>query len=147
MAPSFAMSISKASATWDGSFKEGKGVMRPANGGEVPFSVATRFEGQKGSNPEEMIGAALAGCFSMALSVGLEKAGAKPTSIRTSADVKLEKVEGGFGITGIALTCEANVPGIDAAKFNEIAQETKKGCPVSKALAAVNITLDAKLAT
>jgi osmotically inducible protein OsmC len=141
------MSISKASATWEGSFKEGKGVMHPAHGSEVPFSAGTRFEGQEGSNPEEMIGAALAGCFSMALSVALGKAGATTKSIRTSADVKLEKGEGGFGITNIALTCEANVTGIDAAKFNELAQETKKGCPVGKALAAVSITLDAKLAS
>lgn len=139
------MSISKASATWEGSFKEGRGVMKPANGGEVPFSTATRFEGQKGSNPEEMIGAALAGCFSMALSVGLGSANAPPKSIRTTADVKLEKVEGGFGITSIALTCEAEVPGIEDAKFQEIAEATKKGCPVSKALAATPITLQAKL--
>ncbi len=140
------MSISKASGTWEGSLKDGKGTMKPANAGEVPFSLGTRFEGQKGSNPEEMIGAALAGCFSMALSVGLGQAGVTPKTIRTSAEVKLDKVEGGFAITNIALTCEADVPGIDAAKFNEIAQATKKGCPVSKALAAVNITLDAKLA-
>jgi osmotically inducible protein OsmC len=142
------MSISKASATWDGGFKDGKGVMKPANGADVPFTAGTRFEGQKGSNPEELIGAALAGCFSMALSVGLGKAGATPKSIRTSADVKLEKVGEGFEITGIALTCEASVDGIDEAKFKEIAEATKKGCPVSKALAAVkSVTLDAKLAS
>lgn len=139
------MSISKASATWEGSFKEGKGTMKPANAAEVPFSVGTRFDGAKGSNPEEMIGAALAGCFSMALSVGLGQAGATPKSIRTSADVKLEKVEGGFGITSIALTTEAEVQGLDAAKFQELAEATKKGCPVGKALAAVPITLSAKL--
>lgn len=120
--------------------------MKPANGPEVPFSIGTRFEGAKGSNPEEMIGAALAGCFSMALSVGLGGANVTPKSIKTSADVKLDKVEGGFGITSIVLTCEADVPGLDAAKFEEIAQATKKGCPVSKALASVNeITLNAKL--
>lgn len=141
------MLISKASATWDGTLKAGKGVMRPAHGGEVSFTAGTRFEGQTGSNPEEMIGAALAGCFSMALSLALEQAGGTPRAIRTSANVKIEKVDGGFGITNIALTCEADVSGVDAAKFNEIAQATKKGCPVGKALAAVNITLDAKLAS
>jgi osmotically inducible protein OsmC len=140
------MSNSKASATWDGSFKDGKGMMRPEHGGEAPFSAGSRFEGQKGSNPEELIGAAFAGCFSMALSVGLGKAGATPKSIRTSADVKLEKVGDGFEITGIALTCEAEAEGIDAAKFKEIAEATKKACPVGKALAAVKtVTLDAKL--
>lgn len=140
------MSISKATGTWDGSAKEGKGTMKPENGPEVPFSVATRFEGVKGSNPEEMIGAALAGCFSMALAFGLAGAKVTPKSIRTTADVKLDKVEGGFAISSIALTCEADVPGLDAAKFKEIAETTKKGCPVSKALAAVSsITLDAKL--
>jgi len=142
------MSISKANATWDGTFKEGKGVMRPANGSDVQFSAGTRFEGQKGSNPEEMIGAALAGCFSMALAVALGKAGATPRSIRTSADVKLEKGADGFEVTGIALTCEANVDGIDEAKFKELADATKKGCPIGKALAAVkSITVDAKLAS
>jgi lipoyl-dependent peroxiredoxin len=93
-----------------------------------------------------MIGAALAGCFSMALSLGLGQAGATAKSIRTSADVKLEKVGDGFGITTIDLTCEANVPGLDAAKFQEIAEATKKGCPVSKALGGVDIRLNAKLA-
>jgi lipoyl-dependent peroxiredoxin len=141
-----AMSISKANAIWEGSFKEGKGTMRPEHGGEIPFSAGTRFEGVKGSNPEELIGAALAGCFSMALSVGLGKANATIKSIKTSADVKLEKVEGGFGITGIALDCIADVAGIDDAKFQQIAQETKKGCPVGKVLAATTITLSARLA-
>ncbi len=142
------MSISKANATWDGTLKSGKGVMRPAHGGEVAFTAGTRFEGQTGSNPEELIGAAFAGCFSMALSLAVEQAGGVPRSIRTTADVKIEKVEGGFGITGITLNCEADVTGLDAAKFNELAQATKKGCPVGKALAAVgNITLNAKLAS
>jgi lipoyl-dependent peroxiredoxin len=141
------MSISKASATWEGPFKEGKGVMKPDHGGEVAFSAGTRFEGQKGSNPEEMIGAALAGCFSMALSVGLGKANAAPKSIRTTADVQLDKVEGGFAISSIALNTEVDAPGIDDAKFQEIAEATKKGCPVGKALAAINITLKAKLVT
>jgi osmotically inducible protein OsmC len=140
------MSISKASARWDGVFRTGTGVMNPEHGGEVRFSAGSRFQGEKGSNPEEMIGAALAGCFSMALSVALEKAGSPPKSIRTAAEVKLEKEGDGFTITGIALRTEADVPGIEDAKFQEIAAATKKGCPVSKALASVpSITLEATL--
>lgn len=140
------MGVSKATAKWNGNFKEGSGAMTPAHGPDVPFSVGTRFEGKPGSNPEEMIGAALAGCFSMALSIGLERAGSPPTSIRTSADVSLERVGEGFSITAIALTTEADVPGIDPAKFQQVAEDTKKACPVSKALAAVgNITLKASL--
>ncbi len=140
------MGISKGSAQWNGGLKDGKGVMKPAHAPEAPFSLGTRFEGQKGSNPEELIGAALSGCFSMALSLGLETAGLKPTSIQTSADVSLEKQGAGFAITTIALTCEANVPGASADQFQKIAEETKKNCPVSKALAGVNITLKASLA-
>jgi osmotically inducible protein OsmC len=140
------MSISKASARWDGTIGAGKGVMKPENSGEIAFSRATRFMGEKGSNPEEVIGAALAGCFSMALSAGLERAGSPPKSIRTTADVSLEKDGEGFSIKSIALKTEAEVPGIDPAKFQEVAEATKKGCPVSKALAGVgSITLEAKL--
>ena len=140
------MGISKGSAQWDGGFKSGKGTMKPAHAAEAQFTVASRFEGQPSSNPEELIGAALAGCFSMALTASLEKAGLTPNGVKTSADVKLEKQGDGFGITGIALTSEANVPGIDDAKFQTIAEETKKGCPVSKALAGTTITLKASLA-
>lgn len=140
------MGISKASAQWDGNIKSGKGVMKPAHAAEVPFSLGSRFEGQAASNPEELIGAALAGCFSMALSLGLEKAGASPKSIRTSANVSLDKDGEGFTITSIELTTEADVPGLDAEKFQAIADETKKACPVSKALAGVrNISLRATL--
>ena len=120
--------------------------MKPAHGPDVPFSLGTRFEGQPGSNPEEMIGAALAGCFSMALTVGLERAGAKPQSVKTSADVHLEKVGEGFAITSIDLTTQAAVSGLDDAKFQTVAEETKKGCPVSKALAGTKINLKATLA-
>ncbi|MEO7096030.1 MAG: OsmC family protein [Polyangiales bacterium] len=141
------MGISKASAQWQGGLKDGRGVMKPANAPEAPFSLGTRFEGQKGSNPEELIGAALAGCFSMALTVGLEKAGLKPQKVETSADVKLEKQGDGFSITGIELTTQATVPGVEDAKFQSIAAETKKGCPVSKALAGTTITLKASLAS
>jgi osmotically inducible protein OsmC len=140
------MGISKANAQWDGTLKAGKGVMKPAHGGEVSFTAGSRFEGQPASNPEELLGAALAGCFSMALSSNLEKAGATPKTIRTSADVKLEKTEAGFTVTGIELTTQADASGIDAAKFQEVADATKKGCPVSRALGAVgNITLKASL--
>jgi osmotically inducible protein OsmC len=140
------MGISKGSAQWNGGIKDGKGVMKPEHAPEAPFSLGSRFEGQPGSNPEELIGAALAGCFSMALTLGLEKAGHKPNGIKTSANVKLEKQGEGFAITTIELSTEANVPGIDAAKFQTIAEETKKGCPVSRALTGTNITLKANLA-
>jgi osmotically inducible protein OsmC len=139
------MSTSKASAQWQGSLKDGKGVMKPENGGEVPFSVATRFEGQKGSNPEEMIGAALAGCFSMALTASLARAGLAPQSVKTSASVQLDRVEGGFAISRIDLDTVAKVPGADAAQFQTIAEETKKTCPVSKALTGTTIGLRAQL--
>jgi osmotically inducible protein OsmC len=108
--------------------------------------MGTRFEGTEGSNPEEVIGAALAGCFSMALSVGLEKGGATPVAIRTTAEVSLEPKDGGFAITAIHLDTEAQARDIDDAAFQEIAEATKNGCPVSKALAAVeNISLKARL--
>ena len=139
------MGVSKASAQWEGGLKTGTGSMKPAHAADVPFSFGSRFEGQPSSNPEELIGAALAGCFSMALTASLEKAGLKPGSVRTSADVKLEQKDGGFAITGIQLTTEATVPGVDDAKFQSIAEETKKGCPVSKALAATPISLNATL--
>ncbi|SEK54934.1 osmotically inducible protein OsmC [Stigmatella aurantiaca] len=141
------MGISKGSAQWNGGLKDGKGVMKPAHAPEAPFSLGTRFEGQQGSNPEELIGAALAGCFSMALSLGLETAGLKPTRIQTSADVQLDKQGAGFAITTIALTTEAAVPGASNEQFQKIAEETKKNCPVSKALAGTNITLKASLAS
>jgi osmotically inducible protein OsmC len=141
------MANSKATASWNGALKGGSGVMKPAHADEVAFSAGTRFEGQTGSNPEELVGAALAGCFSMALTVGLERAGATPKSVRTSASIKLEKKETGFTITAIALETEVDASGIDDAAFQEVAQNTKKGCPVSKALAAVEeITLNARLA-
>ena len=138
------MSIAKASATWTGDIKSGKGVMKPDNASEVPFSMGTRFEGVKGSNPEEMIGAALSGCFSMALSLGLAKGGMTPESITTNAKVHLEKQGEGFGIPRIELTTEVRASGGDAEKFKAIAEETKKNCPVSKVLRA-EVTLDAKL--
>ena len=138
------MSISKASGSWDGTIKAGKGIMKGENAPEIPFSLSTRFEGAKGSNPEEVIGAALSGCFSMALSLGLEKAGMTPQSIKTSAQVHLEKEGEGFHIPRITLSTEVRATGGDEAKFKAVAEETKKQCPVSKLLKA-EITLEAKL--
>jgi osmotically inducible protein OsmC len=139
------MGMSKATAEWQGGLKDGKGSMKPAHAPEANFSVASRFEGQPSSNPEELIGAALAGCYSMALTASLEKAGHKPQSVKTSAAVKLEKEAAGWTITGIELTTEASVPGLDAAQFQPIAEETKKTCPVSRALAGTQISLKASL--
>lgn len=139
------MAISKASASWQGGFKDGKGTMKGAHAPEAGFTAGSRFEGQTGSNPEELVGAALAGCFSMALTLNLEKAGMKPSRIDTTADVKLEKIEAGQTITEIALVTKALVPGADAAKFQEVAEATKKGCPVSRALASAKISLQATL--
>lgn len=139
------MGISKADAVWEGSLREGTGSMTPAHAASLPFTFASRFEGQPATNPEELVGAALAGCFSMALSVGLGTAGFTPTKIETHAEVKLDRLTDGFSITGITLTTRATIPGIDAAAFDAIAQLTKKTCPVSKALAGTTITLDAAL--
>ena len=123
------MSKSTAHATWEGTLKSGAGTMKPAHGSTIPFSMGTRFEGEKGSNPEEVIGAALAGCFSMALSLGLEKAGATPVKVHTGAEVALERRDGGFVITAIHLKTEVQAEGIDAKKFQEVAEETKcAGC-------------------
>lgn len=139
------MGISTANAKWSGTLKAGSGTMKPAHGAEVPFSLGSRFEGAPASNPEELVGAALAGCFSMALSLSLERAGVTPQHIDTRAEVTLQAKDGGFSITQIALTTVAQVPGLDAARFQAIADETKKNCPVSKALAATPITLSASL--
>ena len=139
------MPISQATATWEGNLKAGKGGMKPAHGPDVPFSLGTRFEGQQGSNPEELIGGALAGCFSMALSLGLETGGMTPQMIKTSAKVHLEKDGPGFSIKKIDLNTEVRATGGDDAKFAAIAAETKKSCPVSKALTGTQIVLEAKL--
>ena len=140
------MGVSKSAAQWTGGLKDGKGTMAPAHTPAIGFTLGSRFEGQPASNPEELLGAALAGCFSMALTAALERGGHQPQGVDTSADVTLEKLPDGFAITNIALTTKANVPGLDDAQFQQIAQETKKGCPVSKALAATPITLAASLA-
>ena len=135
-----------ASAIWEGTLKEGSGQMKTGSGAcEGLYSFGSRFEQAQGTNPEELIGAAHAGCFSMALSLGLEQAGYPPKQIRTSAQVKLEQVEGGFAITGITLKTEAQVPNIDAKTFQEQATDAKENCPVSKALKQVPIMLEASL--
>jgi osmotically inducible protein OsmC len=140
------MAIRTAKAEWTGTIMEGKGTMALGSGAwQGPYSFASRFEDGQGTNPEELIAAAHAGCFSMALSGQLSKAGLKPTRIATTASVQLLKQEAGFAITRIELQCEAQVPGIDDAKFQELAAAAKQGCPVSKALASVEITLNAKL--
>lgn len=139
------MAISKASAAWDGALKGGRGSMKPAHGADIAFSASTRFEGVAGSNPEELIGAALAGCFSMALAAALGRENMTPESIRTEAEVHLEKLEAGFTITKIDLTTTAKVPGVENAKFQSIAEETKKSCPVSRALTGTKINLKASL--
>jgi osmotically inducible protein OsmC len=136
----------KASAVWEGNLKQGKGSMKFGSGAfEGLYSFASRFEDGKGTNPEELIGAAHAGCFSMALSNMLAEAGYEPTSVATQAAVKLDKAEGGFAIQRIELETVAVVPGIDEATFMEKANAAKEGCPVSKALTGVEITLEAEL--
>jgi lipoyl-dependent peroxiredoxin len=135
-----------SSAEWQGNLRDGSGTMALASGAyEGPFTFMSRFEEGKGTNPEELIAAAHAGCFSMAFSNILATAGHTPNSVKTSATVHLDRVEGGFGITKIDLVTRADVPGIDAAEFEKHAEAAKAGCPVSKALAAVEITLDAQL--
>ncbi|MEW6324528.1 MAG: OsmC family protein [Nitrospirota bacterium] len=140
------MATRTSTAQWEGGLKDGKGTMKVGAGAyQGPYSFASRFESGGGTNPEELIGAAHAGCYSMALSAGLEKNGFKPNRVSTQARVHLEKVGEGFAITRIELNSEADVPGIDKAKFMEFAEGAKKGCPVSKALAGVQIDLNAKL--
>jgi osmotically inducible protein OsmC len=135
-----------ASAVWQGDLKSGKGSMRLGSGAwEGQFSFASRFEEGTGTNPEELAGAAHAGCFSMAFSNELSKAGFVPTRVATTAKVHLEKGDAGFSISRIDLDCEAQVPGIEAGKFQEIAAAAKKNCPISKLFAGAHINLDAKL--
>lgn len=140
------MAVRTSEAEWRGNLREGAGRVKLGSGAyEGSYTFVSRFEEGKGTNPEELIAAAHAGCYSMALSAGLSKAGHPPTRVHTVAKVHLEKVGEGFGITRIELECDAEVPGIDRAAFQEQAEGAKKGCPVSKALAAVEITLKATL--
>jgi lipoyl-dependent peroxiredoxin len=136
-----------ASAVWNGSLTEGNGTMRMASGAyEGPYSFQSRFEEGEGTNPEELIAAAHAGCFSMALSGELGKAGHTPDSVATEAIVHLEKVEDGFAIKRIDLRTRVTAPGVPESDFQEAAEAAKQGCPVSQALAAVeSIELDAEL--
>lgn len=141
------MTIHKhGSAHWSGDIKSGKGTVSTESGvlNQQPYGFNTRFEGAKGTNPEELIGAAHAACFSMALSLMIGEAGFTADSIDTTADVSLDKTDGGFAITKIALTSKVTVPGIDPQKFDGIIQKAKAGCPVSQILKA-EITLDYKL--
>ena len=134
------------SAHWSGGLKDGKGSVSTQSGvlKQTQYSFSTRFENGIGTNPEELIAAAHAGCFSMALSAQLGNAGMTAESIDTTATVTLDKVEGGFGITAVHLDVKAKIPGADKAKFDEAAQNAKKGCPVSKVL-NTNITMNAQL--
>lgn len=135
-----------ASAIWQGGLKDGKGLLSTESGAlkQNPYGFNTRFEGSPGTNPEELIGAAHAGCFSMALSMMLGEAGFTPDRIDTAAEVTLDKQADGFAITAVHLVLRAKVPGASEAQFLQIADKAKAGCPVSKVLNA-KITLDAAL--
>jgi lipoyl-dependent peroxiredoxin len=138
--------IRKASAVWNGTLKEGKGTITTDSGvlSSTPYSFATRFENARGTNPEELIAAAHAGCFTMALSAQLSGAGFTPESLETSAAVTLEKLEAGFTITKVHLDVAARVPNADEAAFDKAAQAAKAGCPISRLLKA-EITMTARL--
>ena len=141
------MTIHKhGSAHWSGDIKRGKGTVSTESGilNQQPYGFNTRFEGEKGTNPEELIGAAHAACFSMGLSLMLGEAGYTADSIDTTADVSLDKTDGGFAITKVALKSKVTVPGIAPQQFDGIIQKAKAGCPVSQLLKA-EITLDYKL--
>ena len=140
------MLVRKSTAVWQGTLKDGKGRMSLGSGAfEGAFSFGSRFENGTGTNPEELLGAAHAGCFSMALSHALTQAGFPPREVATEARVALDRTAEGFTITRSDLVTEADVPGIDTATFARLAEEAKKGCPVSRALKGVEISLQAKL--
>jgi len=140
----------KSTAVWRGNGMQGSGTLDTQSGAfhDQPYSFKTRFgseDGKAGTNPEELIAAAHAGCYAMALSFALSGAGHAPDELRVSATVSLDKDGAGFAIKSIALALEAKVPGVDAAQLQALAEDAKKNCPVSKALAAVPISLEAKL--
>ncbi len=140
------MKVRQGEAVWQGTLKDGKGRVRLGSGAfEGPYSFASRFEEGAGTNPEELIGTAHAGCFSQALAMMLAEDGYTPERIDTTAKVHLDKVGDDFKITTIELATEAKVPGVDADTFSQKAQAAKKGCPVSQALAGVDIKLTSKL--
>src|SRR6266496_6088781 len=136
----------KASAVWRGGLKDGKGTISTGSGvlQETQYSFSTRFENGLGTNPEELIAAAHAGCFSMAFSAELGKAGITPESIHTTATITLEKTDAGFTVTESHLEVTAKIPGVDPAKFTAAANAAKAGCPISRLLKA-NVTMNAKL--
>lgn len=142
--------IRKSTAVWNGTGKEGKGTLSSTSGvlNQTPYSFASRFvneDGKAGTNPEELIAAAHAGCFSMALSFQLQGAGFIPTQLNTEAQLKMENIDGHFKIMSIHLICEGSIENISKDQFIEIATNAKKNCPVSQALAAIEITLSASL--
>jgi osmotically inducible protein OsmC len=140
------MAVRTAKAEWNGNLMQGRGKMALGSGAfEGAYSFSSRFEEGAGTNPEELLGAAHAGCFSMALTAALSKNGFNPNRVATTAKVHLMKVGESFAITTIELDTEANVPGIDQARFQEFAEGAKKGCPVSKALSGTEIKLTARL--
>lgn len=135
-----------ATAEWKGDLKNGSGQIALGSGAwSGPYSFKTRFENEQGTNPEELIGAAHAGCFSMALSLGLGEAGYQPTRIHTTAKVRLSEQDGGFVIDQVRLVLEAQVPEISEEDFQRVAEQAKQACPVSKALAGTQITLESTL--
>jgi lipoyl-dependent peroxiredoxin len=138
--------VRKASAVWKGSLKEGKGTISSDSGvlSNTPYSFSTRFENAKGTNPEELIAAAHAGCFTMALSAQLGSAGITPESLETTASLTLDKLEAGWTITKVHLDVAARIPGVDKAAFDKAAENAKAGCPVSRLLKA-EITMTARL--
>jgi osmotically inducible protein OsmC len=137
---------SSGSAVWQGGLKDGNGTISTKSGAlnAYPYGFNSRFEGKPGTNPEELIGAAHAGCFTMALSMILGEAGLTAEQVNTTADVTLEKVDDGFAVTSVHLTLKAKIPGADQTKFDECAAKAKAGCPISKLL-NTKITLDASL--
>lgn len=140
------MATRKSHAVWKGDLKNGSGTITlGSNGLELPYGFVSRFEEGRGSNPEELIGGAHAGCFSMAFAHRLSEAGYPPTRVETTAKVHLEKSGGGFAIPRIDLETEAEAPGIDEQTFQRLAEDAKQNCPVSKVLAGAQITLHAKL--
>ena len=135
-----------ASAHWTGGLKDGKGTITSASGvlSNTPYSFSTRFEGQPGTNPEELIAAAHAGCFTMALSGQLGAAGMTAEALDTTATVTMEKLEAGFTVTSVHLAVKAKIPGADQPKFDQAAKNAKEGCPISRLL-NTKITMDAQL--
>jgi lipoyl-dependent peroxiredoxin len=136
----------RGTAVWQGGIKDGRGAISTASGAlkSYPYGFASRFEGTPGTNPEELLGAAHAGCFTMALSLRLGDAGLTAEKMETTAEVTLAQVDGGYAITTVHLTLKAKVPGADQARFQELAAKAKEGCPLSKVLKA-EISLDATL--